>query len=133
MRMSATSRSRTSAYSLIEVLAILSLIAMVAAIAVPRFESLVDSVRFETNIKALSAAVRDARLSAYMSRRDITLEEYFEGVELPSGWTVRFPDSVVVTSRGVCLGGEMLIETASRSLSWRLDAPRCEPSEDEGT
>ncbi len=131
--MSATFRSSTSAYSLIEVLAILALIAMVAAIAVPRFETLVDSVRFDTNIKAVAAAVRNARLSAYLARRQTTLEEYFEGVELPSGWTVYFPDPVVITSRGVCRGGEMLIETTSRSLSWQLDAPRCEPSEDEAT
>ena len=130
MRMSATSPGRTVAYSLIEVLVILVLVSLVAAIAAPRFESLVESVSFDRNLRSLSTAVREARLSAYRLRREVRLEEYFEVVEVPGGWTVIFPESVVITARGVCHGGEMVIETSDRSLVWQLAPPRCVVGED---
>ncbi|MCA8903684.1 MAG: type II secretion system protein [Rhodobiaceae bacterium] len=122
---------RDAGYSLIEMVVALGILALAASIAVPNAVSTV--LRFEqyATFEQIAAALGDLKRTAFVRDQVVVLDRgdhigEVESVQIPDGWKVEVPDSIVFSPAAVCKGqGVTIVAPDGTDRYYTLDQNMC--------
>lgn len=117
-------------FTLLEMLVVLSIIGLISAISFPKLGKMYERVEAATQRDDLSNQLKLLSFKAYQSGQAFSLKQASEKAELfemPLGWHLVSGDQVSYSAVGVCSGGQVTFQSSNATVTYRLDAPLCEP------
>lgn len=139
-------RAAGPGFTLLEIMLVLFLLSLLAALAIPglarlqasfqdaadRDEILLQFTELGYKVmrrgkggKLKAKAINEVHVTRIERRERDT--DFPLPLELPEGWELFPRTDVIYLDNGICLGGDILVQSASDSFAIRLHAPYCRP------
>lgn len=117
-------------FTLLEMIVVLSILGLISAIAFPRLGTVYSSLEKTTQKDDLTNQIKLLNFKAYQSGKKFSLAEAVEEeelIKLPEGWHLVSGKQITYSEIGVCSGGEATFQSDNTFISFKLEAPLCEP------
>ncbi len=126
-------RTRSTGFTLIEILVVLVVIGLLAGVALPRFYAISQRYEIATQRASLLTEIGNLGYRAYNSGQPVELGSLAAAnktspVSVPRGWQIEAPRPIRYSFNGICSGGKLtLLGPEGFREELHLAPPLCKP------
>ena len=122
-----TRSARQAGFTLIEILIALTIIGAIGALALPPLAEMYDRISYSLAREDVEREIANLGEKARHEGHSLDLETQSPLIGLPKGWTLTAEQPIHFRYDGLCLGGQITLNSGDQSIVYRLDPPFCRP------